>query len=279
MAEDAKSDIAKEKVAKIIRLLRDLEDKYKKLLKDHNTLGEFVKDMFPPAFYPMLKFENSAGNLEMADVQAAYEQRNAEARSAKAIDQTRLDAQLELQSRLETVQQQCKEREAEVEKLRTSEGEWQARAKAAEERLQQLEQDKRQHDEEKASTEANMLLMKLKRGTSSTLPNTSAQRPGRSAEELIRKVSEQSEQILKLRAELGKAQFLANKLKQLESIERCDGQMQTDYDFQAELEKSEALQRQLAELQSEFLVPFSALLNPRDKKQIATVCWLKRRAR
>ncbi len=193
---DAKEKRAEDsKVMKVVKVLKELEEKYKKVIKDKTAICDFLKSLFPPEYYSKLSID-VAGTADLHTLEETYKQLKDQKRKLKAEKAAAHESQLAaLRQRLQTSEEQTAKQAQNEATLRSQLQHLELRLKTEEKQRQTV-------DAERASVEASALLAKMKRSTSGPQPEERTKK----SEALRAKRREDEELILKLSAELNKAQ-------------------------------------------------------------------------
>ncbi len=227
----------REKLQKTVRLLKELDEKYKKVAADRAVLLAFLKSVLTPSAETAAQLEAPPGQADCEKLRSLY---------------TR-----QLQSFLEPERLKVRTLADENVVLRENERTLKLRLPECLGKVEKLESDLRLHAKQQVNTEANALLAKLRSVSHPTKPDPQDA-----------KVREQADIITALKAQMAELQ-LKQRSVQSDSEEkpvrgsRKDSEAQThtiepsaESKLKAELE---AAQRRVSELQFEFSVTHSLL--------------------
>lgn len=239
MTENATTAENKEKLGKMVKVLKELEEKYKKLLKDKNTLCDFIKNTIENEYLTKINFDTPVGQLELSKLIESYKKYQA--------DKIK-DCQSNREKDTEILTARCKQAEDECKKLEVFVNSQKNYIISLEEKFQQQQRENKKQEEANLNNQAATLLTKLKK-TSLLKDKT------KNVEELEAKIREQADIIYKLKSEISKCHNAIQRQRLEHEIERSEKDVQVNFDISQENQnKFLELQKAYEELQSEFLV-------------------------
>ena len=193
---DKTEDGSKDKTQKMVRLLKELDEKYKKVKDDRITLLNFLKTIFPSSGDAVTFLDAAPGLIDGEKLLAVYKQLETSKAKIKEDIERASKKIAEENEQLKAAERSLKQKLSEMEN-RTSrlETELQMQTKKQNELQKQIKQQ--------ASNEASVLLSKLK---SAGLSDPYRAEFQHDKELLELKVREQADTILSLKSQLNDAQ-------------------------------------------------------------------------
>ena len=221
--EERKQD---DKLGKVVKLLKELEEKYKKALKDKAVLFDFTKLFIPSQYHAKLPLDTPVGQLELAPLQEILQAFKEEERSAQANVTIALES--EVKAWRDQLQVKTEEHSKQIIALEQA---YRLKITELEDKIKAMDKQIRSHDSERANIDANALLLKMKRSNSGNNTSASANalaEKSKKAENLQAKLDEKNEIILKLKSELNAAQSIVLKHTAASCIVKSNTESQTE---------------------------------------------------
>ena len=236
MAEKGE-DASKEKIVKLTKVLKELEDKYKKVYKDRNSLLLFIKSIIVSNSEMATLLDAPPGQVETEKMLAIY--KAAESGKAKTEED------------VEALKKKAQDTAMENVRLKERENEMKIKIEQMAAKITKLETELQDQAKKQANDGANVLLAKLKKAGSLDLPIKSDSIKTKAS--LESKIREQADLILSLKSQLSDTQSVLS-----QSLTQIKPDVQS-YSVQTNLEEevspvseAEALKKQLVNAQKSF---------------------------
>ena len=160
MNEKGAEDDKKDKMQKLVRVLKDLEDKYKRVSRDRTGLLQFLQSVLPAKYHTNLRFDIPPGDFEDKNLASVYSRE-----ILTWIEDAKIAAQADLAREVAELRTKCETLEKDNLAHKGAEAALMLRLGEAETKLRQTEAAMAKQAQERAKTTGTLLLAKLKSAT------------------------------------------------------------------------------------------------------------------